>query len=86
LGRRPLGGPIALLRDGDRIVLDAIAGTIDVVLTEAEWTTRRSAWRPRETAYRSGAIWKFAQLVGPAHLGAVTHGGAAAEVHVYADI
>ena len=81
-----LGGPIALLRNGDRITLDAQAGTIDATLTDAEWAERRSAWRPRATDYGSGAIWKFAQLVGPAHLGAVTHGGASAETHVYADI
>ena len=81
-----LGGPIALVRNGDRIVLDAVAGTIDVVLDEAELETRRAAWKPRETAYQSGAIWKFAQLVGPAHLGALTHPGASAEAHCYADI
>ncbi len=81
-----LGGPIALLRNGDRIVLDAEAGLIEAKLDESEWAARRAAWRPRETAYQSGAIWKFAQLVGPAHLGAVTHPGGAAETHVYADI
>jgi dihydroxy-acid dehydratase len=81
-----LGGPIALLRNGDRIVLDAVAGTIDVVLDEAELAARRAAWAPRTTLYQSGAIWKFAQLVGPAYLGAVTHPGAEAELHCYADI
>ena len=80
------GGPIALLRDGDRITLDADAGTIAVALDEAELERRRAAWTPRRTDYNSGAIWKFAQLVGPAHLGAVTHPGGAAETHVYADI
>ena len=80
------GGPIALLRNGDRIAIDADAGTIDVALDEAELARRRAAWTPRRTDYNSGAIWKFAQLVGPAHLGAVTHPGAAAETHVYADI
>jgi dihydroxy-acid dehydratase len=81
-----LGGPIALLRDGDRIVLDAVAGTIDMVVDEAELAARRAAWVPRSTMYQSGAIWKFGQMVGPAHLGAVTHPGGAAEVHCYADI
>jgi dihydroxy-acid dehydratase len=80
------GGPIALLEDGDRIVIDASAGTVSVALDEAELAHRRAAWHPRRTDYNSGAIWKFAQLVGPAHLGAVTHPGAAAETHVYADI
>jgi dihydroxy-acid dehydratase len=81
-----LGGPIALLRNGDRIVIDAEKGTIDVVLSEAELAARRAAWQPRGTDYNSGAIWKYAQLVGPAHLGAVTHHGAAGETHCYADI
>jgi dihydroxy-acid dehydratase len=81
-----VGGPIALLQDGDRIVLDAEAGTIDVLLSDAELAERRAAWRPRTTDYNSGAIWKYAQLVGPAHLGAVTNPGGAAETHCYADI
>ncbi len=80
-----VGGPIALLRNGDRITIDAVAGTIDVALTDAELAERRAAWRPRQTAYQSGALWKYAQLVGPAHLGALTHPGAAAETHCYAD-
>ena len=81
-----VGGPIALLKNGDRIVLDAVAGTIDVVLSDAELAERKAAWRPRTTDYNSGAIWKYAQLVGPAHLGAVTNPGGAAETHCYADI
>ena len=81
-----VGGPIALLRNGDKIVIDAGKGTIDVVLSDAELAARRAAWQPRKTDYNSGAIWKYAQLVGPAHLGAVTHPGAAAETHCYADI
>ena len=80
-----VGGPIALLRNGDRITIDAVAGTIDVALTDAELAERRAAWRPRQTAYQSGALWKYAQLVGPAHLGALTHPGAAAETESYAD-
>jgi dihydroxy-acid dehydratase len=81
-----VGGPIALLRDGDRITIDADAGTIEVALSEAELAERRAAWQPRRTDYNSGAIWKYAQLVGPAHLGAVTQPGAEAETHCYADI
>lgn len=81
-----VGGPIALLRNGDRIVIDATAGTIDVHLTEAELAARRAAWQPRRTDYQSGALWRYAQTVGPAYLGAVTHPGAAAETHTYADI
>ena len=81
-----VGGPIALLRNGDRIVIDAAKGTIDVMLSDAELAARRAAWQPRPTDYNSGAIWKYAQLVGPAHLGALTHPGGAAETHCYADI
>ncbi|MBS0641037.1 MAG: dihydroxy-acid dehydratase, partial [Proteobacteria bacterium] len=81
-----VGGPIALLKNGDKIVIDAEKGTIDMLVPEAELAARKAAWQPRKTDYNSGAIWKYAQLVGPAHLGAVTHPGAAAETHVYADI
>ncbi len=81
-----VGGPIALLRDGDSITIDAIKGTIDVALSEAELAERRKAWVPRETDIASGAIWKYAQGVGSAKDGAVTHPGARAEKSVYADI
>ena len=81
-----LGGPIALLRDGDRIIIDAEAGTIEAALSDAQLAERRAAWEPRRTDYQSGAIWKYAQLVGPAYLGALTHPGAEAETHSYADI
>ncbi|MCH8685190.1 dihydroxy-acid dehydratase [Pedomonas mirosovicensis] len=80
------GGPIGLLRDGDMIRIDAVAGTIDVELSEEELAERRKAWQPRKTDYNAGAIWRFAQNVGPARLGAVTHPGAKAETHVFADI
>jgi dihydroxy-acid dehydratase len=80
-----VGGPIALLQNGDRIVIDAEKGTIDMLVDEAEMAKRRAAWQPRKTDYNSGVLWKYAQLVGPAHLGAVTHPGASAETHVYAD-
>jgi dihydroxy-acid dehydratase len=81
-----VGGPIALLKNGDKIVIDAEKGTIDMLVPEAEQAARRAAWQPRRTDYNAGAIWKYAQLVGPAHLGAVTHPGAEAESHCYADI
>ncbi|MCH8918354.1 MAG: dihydroxy-acid dehydratase, partial [Proteobacteria bacterium] len=81
-----VGGPIALLRDGDIIRMDATAGTLDVALSDDELARRRKAWTPRKTDYQSGALWKYAQQVGPAHKGAVTHPGAAAETHTYADI
>ncbi len=81
-----VGGPIGLLEDGDVITIDAGAGTMDVELPEAELETRRRAWKPRKNNYQSGALWRYAQLVGPAAKGALTHPGAAAESHVYADI
>ena len=81
-----VGGPIALLRDGDVITIDAVAGTIDVELSEAELAERRKAWKPRKHDYQSGALWKYAQTVGDAEKGAVTHPGAKAETHVFADI
>lgn len=81
-----VGGPIALIRDGDVIELDAIAGTLSVRLSDAELAERRQSWQPRKTDYGSGAIWKFAQMVGSAKDGAVTHPGAFGETHVYADI
>ena len=80
-----LGGPIGLLRDGDIISIDAIAGTIDVKLPDDELLKRKKDWKPRETAFASGYLWKFAQQVGPAVNGAVTHPGGAAEKVCYAD-
>jgi dihydroxy-acid dehydratase len=81
-----LGGPIALVKDGDIIAIDADAGTIELEVDPIELENRLRHWTPRKTDYGSGAIWKFAQLVGPAHEGAVTHPGMAGESHVYADI
>ena len=80
-----VGGPIALLKNGDKIVIDAEKGTIDMLLSDEEIAKRRAEWKPRTTDYNSGALWKYAQLVGPAYLGAVTHPGGAAETHCYAD-
>jgi dihydroxy-acid dehydratase len=81
-----VGGVIGLLKDGDMITIDAIKGSIDVKLSETEIKERRKQWTPRETDYTSGAIWKFAQNVGSALYGAVTHPGGKAEKKVYADI
>ena len=80
------GGPIALVEDGDIIHIDAEAGTIDLDVPEEVMAARRAAWVPRPTDYGSGALWRYAKTVGPAYKGAVTHPGAAAETHVYADI
>jgi dihydroxy-acid dehydratase len=80
-----VGGPIALLRDGDIITIDAVAGTLDVKLSADELAKRKKDWKPRETDYTSGYLWKYAQQVGPAVHGAVTHPGGAAEKQSYAD-
>ena len=80
-----VGGPIGLLRDGDVIEMDADTGTLNVRLSEAELAERRKAWQRRETDATSGYLWKYAQQVGPAVNGAVTHPGGAAEKHCYAD-
>jgi dihydroxy-acid dehydratase len=81
-----VGGPIGLIEDGDIIEIDAVAGTLSVRLGDDELKKRKAAWKARGTAYTSGAIWKYAQQVGPARDGAVTHPGGAAEVMSYADI
>jgi dihydroxy-acid dehydratase len=81
-----VGGPIALLRNGDVIEIDAVKGTITVGLSAEELQKRAKKWKPRQTDYQSGALWKYAQTVGTARYGAVTHPGGAKETHVYADI
>lgn len=81
-----VGGPIALVKDGDMIVLDGDNGTIDLEVSAEELKARRKEWKPRETDHQSGVLWKYAQLVGDACNGAVTHAGAHDETHVYADI
>lgn len=81
-----VGGPIALLRDGDTIRIDAEKGRLDADVSDAEFAARRKAWTPRKNNYQSGALWRFAQLVGDACDGAVTHPGGSAETHIYADI
>ncbi|MEM8977431.1 MAG: dihydroxy-acid dehydratase, partial [Pseudomonadota bacterium] len=84
-----VGGPIGLLKNGDIILIDARKGVIKVKLTAKELRERHRAWKaapPRETMYGSGALWKFAQLVGSTKDGAVTHPGMAGERHVYADL
>jgi dihydroxy-acid dehydratase len=81
-----VGGPIGLIRDGDLITIDAVAGTLDVALSEADFAERRRGWTARRNGYQSGTLWKYAQTVGDAEKGAVTHPGARAETHTYADL
>jgi len=81
------GGPIALLKDGDVITINAIEGSINVALTDDELADRKANWAgPRDTIYGAGALWKYAQLVGATYQGAVTHPGAKAERHEYMDL
>ena len=81
-----VGGPIGLLQDGDIITIDAEKGDLSVALSDKELADRAKRWKARATDYQSGAIWKYAQTVGPARDGAVTHPGGAKETHCYADI
>ncbi len=81
-----VGGPIGLLKDGDIIVIDTELGTLDVEVSAEELERRRKTWKAPANMYQSGALRKFADQVGPARYGAVTHAGGKAEVHCYADI
>ena len=81
-----VGGPIAHLRDGDMITLDAENGILAVALSAGELEARAKNWKARELGFGSGYLWKYAQQVGPARDGAVTHPGGAAEKACYADI
>jgi len=81
-----LCGPIGLLRDGDIIEIDAVAGTLDVKLSKEELERRALEWKARGEEFTSGYLWKYAQQVGPARRGAITHPGASVEKECYADI
>jgi dihydroxy-acid dehydratase len=81
-----IGGMIGLLKDGDEIEIDAEKGTISVNLSEEEIKSRRSQWKEKELNFGSGTLWKYAQNVGEATNGAVTHPGAFKEKKSYADI
>ncbi|MDG1406780.1 MAG: dihydroxy-acid dehydratase [Octadecabacter sp.] len=81
------GGPIGLLKDGDIITMNAVTGELSVNISDEDMKARRDAWAgPKETIYASGALWKYAQLVGGAKDGAVTHPGAKVERHIYMDL
>ncbi|HKG85593.1 MAG TPA: dihydroxy-acid dehydratase [Beijerinckiaceae bacterium] len=81
-----VGGRIGLLRDGDVIAIDAVKGTLEVELSDEELERRRPAWKARENEFASGYLWKYAQTVGSAKGGAVTHPGGAQEKQSYADL
>jgi len=79
-------GPIGLLKDGDIITIDAETGELSVALSDAELTERKKTFKPKAPAFKTGALARFAQNVGPARYGAVTTPGADQEVRCYADI
>jgi dihydroxy-acid dehydratase len=81
-----VGGPIGLIQDGDIIVIDTDTGQLDLEVEPAELERRRKAWKAPANPYQSGALRKFANQVGPARYGAVTHEGGKAEIVCYADI
>jgi dihydroxy-acid dehydratase len=81
-----VGGPIALVRNGDMISIDAEAGTLDLEVSKAELDQRKKSWKAPANPYQSGVLRKYADQVGPARKGAVTHAGGKAEVVCYADI
>ena len=68
-----VGGPIGLLLNGDTISIDAVAGTIEVDLSDEELKSRRADWKPQPHNHNAGAIWRYAQTVGSAEQGAVCH-------------
>jgi dihydroxy-acid dehydratase len=72
-----IGGPLALVRDGDRVRIDIASRRMDLLASESELAARRSAWRPPVPRHKSGLLAKYAKLVGQANLGAVTHEGGA---------
>jgi dihydroxy-acid dehydratase len=72
-----VGGPLALVRDGDRIQIDAAGRRMDLLVDEQELAARRRDWKPRPPRHRAGALAKYARLVGQAPGGAVTHQGPA---------
>ena len=74
------------MKDGDIIRIDAEKGTLDVKISEEELEKRRKEWKPRKTNYNSGALWKYADQVGSARYGAVTHPGAKEETHTFVNL
>ena len=81
-----IGGPIALIENGDEIEIDAEKGTINLLVSDNEILIRRKKWKPKSNNFTSGALWKYSEVVGQARYGAVTHPGAKKETKVYSDI
>jgi dihydroxy-acid dehydratase len=79
-------GPIALIEDGDEIEIDAEKNTLELNVLPEILEQRKAKWKPKEPHFHSGTLWKYAQTVGPAYLGAVTHPGGKKEKRTYSDI
>ncbi len=79
-------GPIALIEDGDEIILDAEKGDITLNVSKEIMDVRKKSWKEKKTDFNSGTLWKYSKTVGSAVNGAVTHPGGEEETHVYADI
>jgi len=67
------GGPIALVKDGDKILIDVPSLKLDLLVSEAELATRKKNWKPNPPRYTSGVLAKFAKLVQGADRGAITN-------------
>jgi dihydroxy-acid dehydratase len=81
-----VGGPIALVENGDVVSIDLDAGSITLEISEAILADRKSRWIPRSNQYTTGALWRYAQTVGGARYGAVVHPGGKAESLRYSEI
>ena len=79
-------GTIALVEDGDEIILDADKGEMTLSVSDDELEKRKKNWKERSTDFNSGTLWKYTKTVGSAANGATTHPGAKKETHTYADI
>ena len=79
-------GTIALVEDGDEIILDADKGELTLSVSDDELKKRKKNWKEKSTDFKSGTLWKYSKTVGSASKGATTHPGAQEETHTYADI
>jgi dihydroxy-acid dehydratase len=81
-----VGGPIALIKNGDKIHLDGNKGIINLLVNKNELAKRKKKWKARKNYFQSGSLWRYAKNVGDAYKGAVTHPGAKFETHTFSEI
>ena len=81
-----VGGPIALIKNGEKIHLDANKGTINLLVNKKELAKRKKKWKARKKYFQSGSLWRYAKNVGDAYKGAVPHPGAKTETHTFSEI